>query len=157
MRVHKVNGVQVADLVNAGLVVKERAVLPLWVSVPFYAARWTVRKIVRLLVVLTRFWAVTVPVLAGLVLFTRFGWTGPVGLVAGLAFTGVVWRQTSPATFDALVVRRGYGAWRGLTQYRRRWWAAMDGTGLSRQTATGVYVPHVTRITSTRPTGARSS
>jgi S-DNA-T family DNA segregation ATPase FtsK/SpoIIIE len=150
VRIHKVNGVQVADLVNAGLVTKERAVLPLKVTVPFYAARWTVRKTGRLLVLLARFWPVSLPVLVGLVLFARFGWPGLVGLVAGLAFVGVVWRQTSPVSFNAWVVRRGYGAWRGLVLYRRLWWAAMDGTGLSRQTPSAVYVPKVTRIVSTR-------
>ena len=44
VKFEKVNGVQVADLVNAGLVTKQRAVLPLKVTVPFYAARWTVRR-----------------------------------------------------------------------------------------------------------------
>ena len=113
MRIEKVNGVQVADLVNAGLVTKQRAVLPLKVTVPFYAARWTVRRLVALLVGLARVWPVTVPVVVGLALHVRFGWTGPVVLLAVLIAAGVAWRQTWPVTFDALVVRRARGVWRG--------------------------------------------
>ncbi|HET9658538.1 MAG TPA: FtsK/SpoIIIE domain-containing protein, partial [Kineosporiaceae bacterium] len=150
MKVHRVNGVQVADLVGAGLVTKERAVLPLKVTVPFYAARWVVRQLLRLVRLLVRVWPVSVPVLAGLALWLRFGWLGPVGLVAGLVAVAWVWRESSPVTFDAWVIRRGRGALRGVRLYRRLWWAAMDGTGLSRQTASAVYVPKVTRITSTR-------
>ena len=150
MKVHKVNGVQVADLVDAGLVTKERAMLPLKVTVPFYAARWTVRRVVALVVWLVKVWPVSLPLVAGLALFARFGWAGPAVLGAGLVAAGVVWWQSWPVTFDALVVRRAHGVWRGLVLYRRLWWAAMDGTGLTRATASAVYVPRVTRITSTR-------
>jgi hypothetical protein len=107
--VRKVNGVQVADLVNAGLVTKQRAVLPLKVTVPFYAARWTARKIWRLLLVLARVWPVSAPLLAGLVLWARFGWPGPVLLAAGLVASGAVWARTHPASFRALVTCREPG------------------------------------------------
>jgi S-DNA-T family DNA segregation ATPase FtsK/SpoIIIE len=149
MKLRRVNGVQVADLVDAGLVVKERAVLPLKVTVPFYVARWMVRRSGRLLVGLARVWPVTVPVLAALALHVRFGWTGPAVLFAVLVAAGVGWRQTWPVTFDVLVVRRARGAWRGLRLYRRLWGPAMDGTGLTRRTPSAVYVPRITRIVST--------
>jgi S-DNA-T family DNA segregation ATPase FtsK/SpoIIIE len=150
VKLRRVNGVQVADLVNAGLIVKERAVLPLKVTVPFYAARWMVRRFVRLLVWLARVWPVSVPVLAGLVLFARFGRVGPIALAAGLAAAGAAWRTEHPVSFDALVVRRARGAWRGVRVYRRLWGPAMDGTGLTRRTPSALYVPKVVRISSTR-------
>lgn len=156
MRIEKVNGVQVADLVNAGLVVKERAVLPLKVTVPFYAARWMVRRLGRLAVWLVRVWPVTVPVLAALALYARFGVGGPAVLAVGLVAAGTAWRQTWPVGFDALVTRRARGAWRGVRLYRRLWGPAMDGTGLTRRTPSAVYVPRVTAICSTRWTDAVS-
>jgi S-DNA-T family DNA segregation ATPase FtsK/SpoIIIE len=150
VKIQKVNGIQVADLVNAGLVVKERAVVPLKITVPFYAARWTVRRLVRLVSWLARIWPVSVPVLTGLVAYLRFGWVGPVGLLAALVTAGVAWQRAHPTSFEALVVRRAHGAWRRVRVYRRLWGPAMDGTGLTRRTPSAVYVPRITAISSTR-------
>ena len=64
MKLQKVNGIQVADLVTSGLFIKQRVVIPLWVTMPYYGLRWTTRTTARLLVRLARIWPVSVPVLA---------------------------------------------------------------------------------------------
>ena len=150
MKFQKVNGIQVADLVTPGLFIKQRVVIPLWVTMPYYSARWTARKTARLMVRLARVWPVSAPVLAGLVLYVRDGWVGPALLAAALLAAGVGWRHVHPVSFDALVVRRGRGAWRGVRLYRRLWGPAMDGTGLARRTPDAMYAPRITRISSTR-------
>lgn len=152
----KVNGIQVADLVTPGLFIKQRVVIPLWVTMPYYAARWTIRKLARLVVRLARIWPVTVPVLTGLVLFVRYGWHGPALLAAGLAAAGVGWQQVHPVSFDTYVTRRARGAWRGVRLYRRLWGPAMDATGLTRRSPSAVYVPRITSISSTRWTDTLS-
>jgi DNA segregation ATPase FtsK/SpoIIIE, S-DNA-T family len=156
MKLQKVNGIQVADLVTPGLFIKQRVVIPLWVTMPYYSARWVLRQLVRLVRLLVRVWPVSVPVLAGLVAYVRYGWVGPVALVVALAAVGVAWRESSPVTFDALVIRRGRGALRGVRLYRRLWGAAMDATGLARRSPAAVYVPRITAISSTRWTDTLS-
>jgi DNA segregation ATPase FtsK/SpoIIIE, S-DNA-T family len=150
VKAHRVNGIRVEDLVGTGLVVKERYVLPLWLTVPPYLLGKTLVGLTALVRWLVKAWRVSVPAGLLLVLRARYGTAGPVVLGLVVLVVGGVWWSRWPGSFARLVTRRAYGTWRRWWVYRRRWASVMDGAALSRTTPTAVYVPQITAVSSTR-------
>lgn len=68
------------------------------------------------------------------------------GLLAGL----VVWRLRWPALFDLHAQGRVRSWWRGSWVYRRRWAAAMDTVGLTKERHSTDYVPPLLAVKSNR-------
>ena len=65
----------------------------------------------------------------------------PLGVLGGLVAGLVVWRLRWPASFEAHACGRGRSWWRGVLVYRRRWAAAMDTVGLTKERHGTDYVP----------------
>src|SRR5438552_17943740 len=116
--VNHVRGDQVPD---AMLNVRTPIVrFPLWMVIIW----WTVKGLCRLVYLVCRYWYVTGPAALLLWLYTRYGWWGPVGLVAGLSAAGCGWGFGHRPSFLR------FGWYPSLSRarcwwYRRRWLSAM--------------------------------
>ncbi|MFC4089123.1 FtsK/SpoIIIE domain-containing protein [Micromonospora sp. GCM10011541] len=94
--------------------------VPMWLALTW----WTLKGLGRLVVVLVRFWYVTAPAVVFGWLYLRFGWAGPVGLVAAVATVSAGWWFGHRDSFLR------FGWWPVLSRYRRmvyrrNWHAAM--------------------------------
>ncbi|WP_260428424.1 hypothetical protein [Micromonospora globispora] len=94
--------------------------IPLWLALTW----WTMKGFAGLAFVLARFWYVTAPTLVFGWLYLRFGWLGPVGLVAAVSAGSAGWYFGHRASFLR------FGWWPVLScyrrmVYRRKWHAAM--------------------------------
>src|SRR5579885_2954980 len=69
--------------------------LPLWMVV-FW---WTLKVLVRLVVLACRYWYLTGPALFVLWLYSRFGWWGPGSLVGGLVLAVTTWGSLHWSSF----------------------------------------------------------
>ncbi|MFC6013187.1 hypothetical protein [Nocardia lasii] len=76
----------------------------------------------------------------------RFGW--PVGvLAAGVSVAGMVlWRVSSPQTFERWLTLRVRARWLAWFRYRRRWARLMSGCGLSITEGEQVWIPRLTEV-----------
>lgn len=146
------NGTQMEDLSGRRrLTVLQRLVIPLWLTVPYRAVRWTTLTTWRSVA-----WLVGRPLL-GLVLVVltagrlALGTRGAVVVLALLMLGAACWLWASPRSFDASVTQRLRGGWRWLVHYRRRWYPALHGCGLTRVSPDRqVFVPRVAKVSSTR-------
>ncbi|MFU8855263.1 cell division protein FtsK, partial [Micromonospora sp. SL1-18] len=94
--------------------------IPMWLALTW----WTVKGLVRLLVLVVRFWYVTAPTAFFGWLYLRYGWAGPIGFLASLGAVVAGWAFGHRPSFLR------FGWWPVLAQYRRivyrqRWHAAM--------------------------------
>jgi DNA segregation ATPase FtsK/SpoIIIE, S-DNA-T family len=95
--------------------------------------------------------------MAGILLTSAFvaGWqlvhpALPLSVVGGLLAGLVVWRLRWPALFDLHAQGRVRSWWRGSWVYRRRWAAAMDTVGLTKERHGTDYVPPLLAVKSNR-------
>jgi DNA segregation ATPase FtsK/SpoIIIE, S-DNA-T family len=147
----KVNGTRVEDLAGTGLVTNQRYVMPLWITVPIALTKHGSRAAWWLLVHLVRYWTLTVPAFVLLVVYAHLGGWGVITALMWVMAAGLAWARRWPASFDRYITRPVRGWWRWQTKYRRGWYGAMNGTGITRTTPTGeVYVPRVAAVRSTR-------
>jgi DNA segregation ATPase FtsK/SpoIIIE, S-DNA-T family len=145
-----INGTRADDLAGTGLITKQRWAVPLWLSLLAVTAvmlarvAWTVA-----------WWALRHPVTstAAVVVTLVYHRAGVRGLVLlGLGVWAVVgvWALARPASLDRVVIQRARGAWRWAIRYRRVWYPALHGSGLTVTTPDRlVYVPQVTKVRST--------
>ncbi|SCL38808.1 DNA segregation ATPase FtsK/SpoIIIE, S-DNA-T family [Micromonospora rhizosphaerae] len=94
--------------------------IPLWLALSW----WTIKALARLVVVLVRFWYVTAPAALFGWLYLRYGWVGPVGVVASAAAVAAGWgfgHRPSFLRFGGWPILSRFRRWR----YRRNWHAAM--------------------------------
>ena len=94
--------------------------IPMWLALTW----WTLKGLVRLAVLVVRFWYVTAPAAFFGWLYLRFGWAGPVGFVASVTIVVAGWAFGHRPSFLR------FGWWPVLSRYRRivyrqRWHAAM--------------------------------
>lgn len=96
-------------------------------------------------------WAVlfpmlSVPFLASGAAGWFYGW--PVGLVvAGVSTAGMVlWRVSSPQTFERWVTRRIRIRWLAWFRYRRRWTRVMTGCGMTTRDGDRELVPRLVSV-----------
>jgi S-DNA-T family DNA segregation ATPase FtsK/SpoIIIE len=94
--------------------------IPLWLALSW----WTVKGLVRLLILAGRFWYVTGPAAFFGWLYLRWGWVGPVGFVAAVSALAGAWAYGHRSSFQR------FGWWPVLSRwrrwlYRRNWQAAM--------------------------------
>jgi hypothetical protein len=114
---------------------------------------WLARRVTRLVLLIVRS-----PAAIGAILLTAAfvaGWqlvhpALPLGVVGGLLAGLVVWRLRWPVSFDAHAYVRGRSWWRGSVVYRRRWTAAMDTVGLTKERHGTDYVPPLLAVQSNR-------
>jgi S-DNA-T family DNA segregation ATPase FtsK/SpoIIIE len=146
----KVKGTRVEDLAGTGLVTRERYVIPLWVSLLGVTLRGVLRGGWLATVWTIRAWPVILPAAVVAAVYWKAGVLGVAALVTLTLAAGLVWAYRWPASYSRLVSRPIRGTWRWHRSYRRLWYPAMDGTGLTRTTPSReVYVPHVDAVTST--------
>jgi S-DNA-T family DNA segregation ATPase FtsK/SpoIIIE len=146
----KVKGTRVEDLAGTGLVTKERYVVPLWVSLLGVTTRGLLRGGWLVLAWMVQAWPVTLPAALLVVTYWRLGGLGVAAVVTSTLAAGLVWAHRWPGSYSRLIARRVRGTWRWYRSYRRLWYPAMDGTGLTRTTPSReVYVPHVQAVRST--------
>ena len=105
---------------------------------------WLARRLVRLVLLIVR----SPAAMAGILLTSAFvaGWqlvhpALPLGVLGGLVAGLVVWRLRWPALFDLHAHGRVRSWWRGSWVYRRRWAAAMDTVGLTKERHGTDYLP----------------
>ncbi|MFE9689837.1 FtsK/SpoIIIE domain-containing protein [Micromonospora sp. NPDC005806] len=94
--------------------------VPTWLALTW----WTLKGFCRLVWLLLRFWYVTAPTVVFGWLYLRFGWAGPVGLVAAVPLVSGAWYVAHRDSFLRLgwwPVLSCYRRW----IYRRKWHAAM--------------------------------
>ncbi|MEU5566565.1 cell division protein FtsK [Micromonospora musae] len=94
--------------------------IPMWLALTW----WTLKALVRLVVVAVRFWYVTTPTIFFTWLYLRWDWLGPVGFVALVAVVATGWALGHRPSFLR------FGWWPVLAcyrrmVYRRKWMAAM--------------------------------
>lgn len=114
---------------------------------------WLARRLTRLFLLIVRSPAAMIAV----TLTAAFvaGWqlvhpALPLGVVCGLVTGLVVWRWRWPAAFEVHVRIRVRAWWRASVIYRRRWAAAMDTIGLTKERHGTDYVPPLVAIRSNR-------
>ncbi|GLY27431.1 FtsK/SpoIIIE domain-containing protein [Kineosporia sp. NBRC 101731] len=145
-----VNGTRVEDLAGTGLTTRQRYVVPLWVTVPVFLIRHLAKSCAWIVRQMRTYWGLSLPVIVLLLLWAYLGRLVAVTALTWWLTMGLIWAYRWPASFDTAVAQPTRGVWRWWTKYQRRWHPAMDGTGLTRTTATReVYVPAVTRVRST--------
>jgi DNA segregation ATPase FtsK/SpoIIIE, S-DNA-T family len=145
-----VNGTRADDLAGTGLITKQRWAVPLWLSLLDITVALCCRAVLAVLG-----WAARHPVstaAAGTIaaVYHRAGVRGVILLGLGVWVVVGVWALAWPACLDRVVIQRARGAWRWAIRYRRVWYPALHGSGLSITTPDRlVYVPQVTRVRST--------
>jgi len=116
-----INVIRGEQIPNAPLNLRTPVIrIPLWMVITWQV----IKAIVWVAVMVCRYWYVTIPAAVLAWLYVKFGWLGPVGLVASLtAIGGLWWWQHRPSFLR-------FGWWPILARfrrwmYRRRWQAAM--------------------------------
>ena len=114
---------------------------------------WLARRVVRLLLLIVRSPAALtgIGVTAGFVAGWQFVSPAlPLGLLGGLVAWLVGWRWRRPASFNVHASDRARSWWRGSWVYRRRWAAAMDTVGLTKERHGTDYIPVLLSVKSNR-------
>src|SRR5918993_4956333 len=131
----------------------DRAVLlrPQVVRVSLWAVLgvWLGRRLGRLLLLIVRSPAamVTITLTAAFVAGWRLVHPAlPLGVLGGLSSGLAAWRWRWPTSFQRHVSIRVRAWWRASWVYRRRWAAAMDTIGLTKERHGTVYVPPLVAI-----------
>src|SRR6266540_2802406 len=117
--------------------------LPLWMVL----AWWTVKGLVRLVVLACRYYYITGPAALLVWLYLRYGWAGPISLVAGLALIAGVWWWAHQPSFLRFACYPALGRWRRWV-YRRRWHPAMATAKLAVGFDGQVLIPVLKRVRS---------
>jgi S-DNA-T family DNA segregation ATPase FtsK/SpoIIIE len=147
----KINGIRADDLAGTGIITKERWAVPLWASLLGITLATVGRWLARGLTWSIRHPRLSVPALVLTVTWWRLDWLGVLAVVMCATSAGLVWAYRWPGSFSRQITQRARGWWRWISLYRRLWFGAMDGTGLTRTTTRRVvYVPRVRQVTSTR-------
>jgi S-DNA-T family DNA segregation ATPase FtsK/SpoIIIE len=149
--VRTINGTRADELLNRRLVTRQRAVIPLWVSL----IGVSLRGVGRGLVWSARRWSISAPLLLLTVVYVRWDWPQVVELLAAVLAAGAAWWWIHPVSFR-WVVAPAFGNWRLTVKYRRRWRAAMLGVGLLVTHQAQEYLPVIRRARSTRWTDTLS-
>lgn len=120
--------------------------VPGWLLLLF----WTVRGLVRLVVLAVRYWWMTVP--ASVAVWVRAEYGGLVlgGLVLILASGCVAWWRLHPASWLRFGWHPLVGRWRRMWVYRRRWASAMATCGLATVFDGDQYIPRLGKVRSGR-------
>ena len=83
-----INVIRGQEVPNAPLNVRTPIVhIPLWMALTW----WTLKGLALLVFWTVRYWYLTVPAGVLLWLYVKFGWAGPVGLLAGLTAGACGW------------------------------------------------------------------
>ena len=114
---------------------------------------WLARRLSRLFLPIVRSQAAMIAM--ALTVAFVVGWrlvhpALPLGVVGGLVVGLVLWRWRSPASFHRHAAIRARAWWRSSWVYRRRWAAAMDTIGLTKERHGTDYVPPLVAIRSNR-------
>jgi FtsK/SpoIIIE family len=119
---------------------------PMW-RIPFWLALtwWTVKGLTIAVVTACRYWYLTGPALVLLWLYARYGWTGPLGLLAAVAALGTGWWYLHRPSFLRFGLYPVWSRWRRLG-YRRRWVPAMATAKLSVAFDGQVIVPILRQV-----------
>ncbi len=116
-----INVIRGQEVPNAPLNVRTPIVhIPLWMALTW----WTLKGLALLVFWTVRYWYLTVPAGVLLWLYVKFGWAGPVGLLAGLTAGACGWAFAHRASFLRFGFYPALGRWRRWC-YRRRWYPAM--------------------------------
>src|SRR6266542_4969793 len=115
--------------------------VPLWLAL----TGMVLRGLYRLAVVYLRLWYATIPATALGWLWWRYGWTGPVAALGGIAAVAGVWAYAHRASFLRFGWYPVLGRWRRLG-YRRRWYPAMATARLAVAFDGTVVLPELRRV-----------
>ncbi len=114
---------------------------------------WLARRLGRLLLLIVRSPAAMIAI--ALTAAFVAGWqlvhpALPLGVLGGLVVGMVLWRWRWPTSYQMHVAIRARAWWRASVVYRRRWAAAMDTIGLTKERHGTDYVPPLVGIRSNR-------
>src|SRR6266540_3726220 len=137
-----INVIRGQEVPNAPLNVRTPIVhIPLWMALSW----WTLKGLALLVFWTVRYWYLTVPAGVLLWLYVKFGWAGPVGLLAGLTAGACGWAFAHRASFLRFGFYPALGRWRRWC-YRRRWYPAMATAKLAVVFDRRTVVPVLKRV-----------
>ncbi len=137
-----INVIRGQEVPNAPLNVRTPIVhIPLWMALTW----WTLKGFALLVFWTVRYWYLTVPAGVLLWLYLKFGWAGPVGLLAGLTAGACGWAFAHRPSFLRFGFYPALGRWRRWC-YRRRWYPAMATAKLAVVFDRRTVVPVLKRV-----------
>ncbi len=146
-----INGTRADDLAGTGMFTKRRIAIPLTAQALYHGLRWLGRVLGRLIATAARHPGLSVVLGLAVACWVRFGRWSLLGYAAAVALGLAGWLRLSPGSFDRYVVQPARGWLRWTLRYRRLWYPALHGCGLTRTTPDReVYVPQVIKAHSTR-------
>ncbi len=137
-----INVIRGEEVPNAPLNVRTPIVrIPLWMALTW----WTLKGLVTVAYLACRYWYLTAPAAVLLWLYVELGWSGPVGLLAGLTTLSGGWSLGHRKSFLRFAFYPAMGRWR-RTVYRRRWYPAMATARLAVSFDGRTVVPILRRV-----------
>ncbi len=141
-----VNVIRGQTIPNAPLNVRTPFIrIPLWMAIIW----WLLKGLIRPVMVYVRYWYVTLPASFFAWLYLRYGWRGPVAVLAGIAGVAVVWLLVDRSSFLRFGFYPVWGRWRRV-YYRRGWYPAMATARLVVSFDGRAVVPVLQRVRATR-------
>ncbi len=115
--------------------------LPVWLVLGW----WLIKGTARIVYLACRYWYVTGPAALLLWLYGRFGWPGPVGLLATLTATVAGWWFGHRPSCQRFACYPALARWRRMA-YRRRWLPAMVTTRLAVNFGGDTVIPVLLKV-----------